>query len=131
VRREGPGRCLGVASQSQVGEGFVKFLELSGVGRTMVHGTDKDGACATRVDGWVIWETSGRSTLAGKKLFSCCPYYSYLFSEGSRTTRLAFVFLYYSYPFCEGGSYPETCAQRTAESRISPMLDAYRPGVGS
>jgi len=35
---------------------FVRFLELSGVGRTMADGTDKDGARAARVDEWVVWE---------------------------------------------------------------------------
>jgi hypothetical protein len=41
---------------------FVKFLELSGVGRT---GTDDDGARATRMDEWVIWETRERTASAG------------------------------------------------------------------
>jgi hypothetical protein len=29
---------------------FVKFLELSGVGRTMADGTDEDGVYAARMD---------------------------------------------------------------------------------
>jgi hypothetical protein len=33
---------------------FVKFLELSGVGRVMADGTDSDQARATRMDEWVI-----------------------------------------------------------------------------
>jgi hypothetical protein len=36
---------------------FVKFLELSGVGRVMADGTDEDGAYAARMDEWVAWET--------------------------------------------------------------------------
>jgi hypothetical protein len=31
---------------------FVKFLELSGVGRVMADGTDEDGARAARMDEW-------------------------------------------------------------------------------
>jgi hypothetical protein len=31
---------------------FVKFLELSGVGRVMADGTDEDGAYAARMDEW-------------------------------------------------------------------------------
>jgi hypothetical protein len=44
---------------------FVKFLELSGVGRTMADGTDEDGARATRMDERVICETRERSASAG------------------------------------------------------------------
>jgi len=36
---------------------FVRFLELSGVGRTMADGTDEDGAHAARMDEWIAWET--------------------------------------------------------------------------
>jgi hypothetical protein len=32
---------------------FVKFLELSGVGRVMADGTDEDDARAARMDEWV------------------------------------------------------------------------------
>jgi len=35
---------------------FVRFLELSGVGRIMKDGTDEDGTCAARMDEWVAWE---------------------------------------------------------------------------
>jgi len=52
-----PGRCPGVASQSQVGRRFVRFLELSGVGKTMADGTDEDGARAAKMDEWVMWES--------------------------------------------------------------------------
>jgi hypothetical protein len=34
-------------------ERFVKFLELSGVGRVMADGTDEDDARAARMDEWV------------------------------------------------------------------------------
>ena len=37
---------------------FVRFLELSGVGRVMADGTDEDDAHAERIDGWIIWEAS-------------------------------------------------------------------------
>ena len=33
---------------------FVRFLELSGVGRTMKDGTDEESAHAARMDEWVI-----------------------------------------------------------------------------
>jgi hypothetical protein len=36
---------------------FVKFLELSGIGRVMADGTDEDGTHAARMDEWVAWET--------------------------------------------------------------------------
>ena len=35
---------------------FVRFLELSGVGRTMKVGTDEESAHAARMDEWVAWE---------------------------------------------------------------------------
>jgi len=35
---------------------LVRFLELSGVGRTMADGTDEDGARAARMDEWLVWE---------------------------------------------------------------------------
>jgi hypothetical protein len=34
----------------------VKFLELSGVGRVIVDGTDEEGAHAARMDEWAAWE---------------------------------------------------------------------------
>jgi len=36
---------------------FVRFLELSGVGRTMADGTDEEAAHAARMDEWIVWET--------------------------------------------------------------------------
>jgi len=35
---------------------FVRFLELSGVGRTIADGTDEDGAHAAKMDEWIAWE---------------------------------------------------------------------------
>jgi hypothetical protein len=35
---------------------FVRFLELSGVGRTLADGTDEESAYAARMD-WIAWET--------------------------------------------------------------------------
>jgi hypothetical protein len=36
---------------------FVRFLELSGVGRTLVDGTVGESAYAARMDTWIAWET--------------------------------------------------------------------------
>ena len=36
---------------------FVRFLELSGVGKTMKDGTDDESAYPSRMDEWVAWET--------------------------------------------------------------------------
>jgi len=36
---------------------FVRFLELSGVGRAMADGTDEEAAHAARMDEWIVWET--------------------------------------------------------------------------
>jgi hypothetical protein len=44
---------------------FLKFLELSGVGRVTVDGTDEDGARAARMDEWIVWETVERVALGG------------------------------------------------------------------
>jgi hypothetical protein len=35
----------------------VRFLELSGVGRTLADGTDEESAYAARMDTWIAWET--------------------------------------------------------------------------
>jgi hypothetical protein len=39
---------------------FVKFLELSGVGRVTADRTNEDGARAARMSEWVVWETDER-----------------------------------------------------------------------
>ena len=38
---------------------FVRFLELSRVGRTMADGTDEESAYSVRMDGWIAWEARG------------------------------------------------------------------------
>jgi hypothetical protein len=99
---------------------LVKFLELSGVGRVMADGTDEEGAYAARMDEWVAWETIGGTAPRarvnspvfrpeGRRLCCCCcccccevlPCFDFHFSFPTLS--------------CKGGSYPETCAQRTAE----------------
>jgi len=39
---------------------FLKFMELSGVGRVMADGTDEDGAYTAKMDEWVVWEAEER-----------------------------------------------------------------------
>jgi hypothetical protein len=87
---------------------FVKFLELSGVGRTMADGTDENGARAARMDEWVIW-------------------------EGRPTGLICIPFPYSSLSLCKGSSYPETCAQRTAEGGgfLLSKLTGRGPEAGS
>jgi len=38
---------------------FVRFLELSGVGRMIADGTDEESAHAARMDEWIAWEPRG------------------------------------------------------------------------
>jgi hypothetical protein len=45
---------------------FVKFLELSGVGRVVADGTDEDRAHAARMGEWVAWETVERAAPRGE-----------------------------------------------------------------
>ena len=44
---------------------FVRFLELSGVGRTVKDGTDEESAYVVRMDEWVVWETRRRTEERG------------------------------------------------------------------
>jgi hypothetical protein len=44
---------------------LVRFLELSGVGRTMADGTDEESAHAARTDEWIAWEAEDRITPRG------------------------------------------------------------------
>jgi hypothetical protein len=78
----------------------------------MADGTDEDGACAARIDEWMIWEVEERSP-HGANLHTFSLPVSYL-------------------SLCKGGSYPETCAQRTAEGGGSLMseLTGRGPEVG-
>ena len=39
---------------------FLKFLELSGVGRTVADGTDVEETRAARMDTWIVWEAEER-----------------------------------------------------------------------
>jgi hypothetical protein len=64
---------------------FVKFLELSGVGRVMADGTDEDGA---RMDEWVAWETVGEAAL-GARVNLASFSFRHSFVRGARTPRLA------------------------------------------
>jgi len=44
------------------GRRFLKFLELSEVGRVMADGTDEDGAHAAAIDEWIVWEAEAPGT---------------------------------------------------------------------
>jgi hypothetical protein len=44
---------------------LLKFLELSGVGRTMADGTDEDGARATAMDEWIVVGDEGEGRPRG------------------------------------------------------------------
>jgi len=57
---------------------FVRFLELSGTGRTVADGIDEDGARAARMDERMIWETRDVAAPRRAKLF-CFLLFSYLF----------------------------------------------------
>jgi hypothetical protein len=35
---------------------LLRFLELSGMGRTVEGGLDEEEAHAARMDGWIVWE---------------------------------------------------------------------------
>jgi len=45
---------------------LLKFLELSGVGRTVEDGTDEDQARAERMDRWIAWEAEERVEARGE-----------------------------------------------------------------
>jgi hypothetical protein len=55
VGRKGPGGVRVLLANPRWERRLAKFLELSGVGRTMADGTDEDGAYAARMDEWVAW----------------------------------------------------------------------------
>jgi hypothetical protein len=54
VGRAEPGGVRVLLADPRRGRRFVKFLELSGVGRVMADGTDEDGARAAKIDEWVV-----------------------------------------------------------------------------
>jgi hypothetical protein len=61
-----PGGVRVLLANPRWGRRFVKFLELSGVGRVMADGTDEDGAHAARMDEWVAWETVEKTAPRGE-----------------------------------------------------------------
>jgi hypothetical protein len=63
---------------------FVRFLELSGVGRMMADGMDEDGARAARMDEWVAWDE-----LPFLLYHLLCVFSFVSFVRGARTPRFA------------------------------------------
>jgi hypothetical protein len=57
VGGETPRKCLALLADPRWEKRFVRFLELSGVGRTLADGTDEESAYAARMDTWIAWET--------------------------------------------------------------------------
>jgi hypothetical protein len=51
-----PGNVRRLLADPRWEKRFVRFLELSGVGRTMADGTDEESAYAARLDTWIAWE---------------------------------------------------------------------------
>jgi hypothetical protein len=60
-----PGGVRVFLANPRWGRRFVKFLELSGVGRVMADGTDEDGARAAKMDEWVVWDATRRTAPRG------------------------------------------------------------------
>jgi hypothetical protein len=61
-----PWKCGSATGNPRWERRFVKFLELSGIGRVMADGTDEDGAYAARMDEWVAWESVERAAPRGE-----------------------------------------------------------------
>ena len=57
MRGENPRGIRALGANHRWERWFVRFLELSWVGRTMADGTDEDAAHAAEMDEWVVWET--------------------------------------------------------------------------
>jgi hypothetical protein len=61
----------------------------------VADGTDEDGARATRMDEWVVWETVERAAPGARvKLFFSFPFFSFVFPlhffcKGARIPSLA------------------------------------------
>jgi len=91
---------------------FVRFLELSGVGRTMADGTDEDGARAARMDEWVVWEVGNGIASSGVKLFL------------SRRSSLSFL-----YQSCKGVLLPPIPAH-SALWRATDLICCNCPAKG-
>ena len=62
-RRLGEGRHPGnvrvFLASPRWGKRFLRFLELSGVGRLMADGTNEDAVRAAMLDDWMVWEAEG------------------------------------------------------------------------
>jgi hypothetical protein len=78
----------------------------------MDDGEDEEEARAARLDGWIIWEAEERGANL-TTLFSCVPSCTFFLVITS---------------FVKGDSYPEFCAQRTAEGGGSLRLFLSYPG---
>jgi len=63
VGRKEPGFDQGAVVEPEVGEEAAQILRTLGVGRVMDDGLDEDETRATRLDGWIIWETNEWATL--------------------------------------------------------------------
>ena len=61
MRRERPGGVRVLLADPRWERRFLKFPELSRVGRVMVDGTDEDGARAAVMDEWFVWEAEERA----------------------------------------------------------------------
>jgi len=93
---------------------FVRFLELSGVGRTMADGTDEDGARAARTDEWVVWGGGRRDSPQGRRL-NC-------------HTVLLFLFLI---KFVSGYSCPRDLRTAHCGGRRISFVVTVQPRAGS
>ena len=51
-----PGGVRVLLANPRWGKRFLRFPELSGVGRTMADGTNEDQARAEKMDEWIVWE---------------------------------------------------------------------------
>jgi len=49
-----PGSNSVLLANPRLKKRFLRFLELSGVGRVVADGTDEDGARAARMDDWIV-----------------------------------------------------------------------------
>jgi ribonuclease HI len=55
--RKNPGTVRRLLADPRWEKRFMRFFELSGVGRTLADGTDEESAYAVRMDTWIAWET--------------------------------------------------------------------------
>jgi len=93
---------------------FVRFLELSGVGRTTADGTDEESAYAARMDEWIAWEPRGARDAGATA------------RQGNRSYFFSLFFLVWGYS-CPRDLRTAHCGGR----RISFVVTArLRPGRG-